>query len=106
MVSQTVHASAIRLDGETGAPAMNAICFDAFIPGNHESDGGDGTVKKFLDMPASDPQCQTPVLAANIRPAAGTPLAMRQDGSPYFQPYLIRHVGRVPIGLIGIDVKG
>ena len=93
-------------DGETDALAMNAICFDAFIPGNHEFDDGDGALKKFLDMLASDPQCKTPVLAANIRPAAGTPLAMRPDGSPYFQPYLIRYVSGVPIGLIGIDVKG
>jgi len=93
-------------DGETDALAMNAICFDAFIPGNHEFDDGDAALKKFLDMLASDPQCKTPVLAANIRPAAGTPLAMRADGSPYFQSYLIRYVGGVPVGLIGIDVKG
>ena len=93
-------------DGETDALAMNAICFDVFIPGNHEFDDGDAALKKFLDMLASDPTCKTPVLAANIRPAAGTPLAQRPDGSPYFQPYLIRHVGGIPVGIIGIDVKG
>ena len=93
-------------DGETDALAMNAICFDVFIPGNHEFDDGDAALKKFLDMLASDPTCKTPVLAANIRPAAGTPLAQRPDGSPYFQPSLIRYVSGIPVGIIGIDVKG
>ncbi|MFM8555450.1 MAG: metallophosphoesterase [Betaproteobacteria bacterium] len=52
--------------GETDATVMNAICFDAYIPGNHEFDDGDATLKTFLDTLASDPRCKTPVLAANI----------------------------------------
>lgn len=92
--------------GETDAAAMNAICFDAFIPGNHEFDDGDAALKTFLDTLASDPSCKTPVLAANIQPAAGTPLFQRPDGSPYFRSTLVKSVGGVQVGIIGIDVKG
>ena len=93
-------------DGEADAIAMNNICFDAFIPGNHEFDSGDSGLKKFLDFLANSSECKTPVLAANIHPAPGTPLAQRPDGTPYFQPYLIKNMGNVKIGIIGIDVKG
>lgn len=94
-------------EGETDAMAMNSICFDAFIPGNHEFDYSDSGLKKFLDfLGQKEPACQTPVLAANIRPATGSPLDRRPDGRPYFQPYLIKEMGGVPIGIVGIDVKG
>jgi 5'-nucleotidase len=94
-------------EGETDAIAMNSICFDAFIPGNHEFDYSDAGLKKFLDfMSQKEPACQTPVLAANVHPATGSPLDRRPNGRPYFQPYLIKEMGGVPIGIVGIDVKG
>lgn len=93
-------------NGEADAIAMNSICFDAFIPGNHEFDSGDIGLKQFLDFLANTKECKTPVLAANIHPAPNTPLAQRPDGTPYFEPYLIKSVGGVKIGIVGIDVKG
>jgi 5'-nucleotidase/UDP-sugar diphosphatase len=71
--------------GKADARMMNTICFDAFIPGNHEFDDGDATLKAFLDD-AGQGQCQTPTLSANIVPAPGTPLAPLHGGKPYLQP--------------------
>jgi 5'-nucleotidase len=98
-------------EGETDAIAMNNVCFDAFIPGNHEFDFGDSKLKKFLDFLASNPsKCNTPVLAANIHPGTtplpASPLISRPNGSPYFLPYIIKTIGGVKVGLFGIDVVG
>ena len=98
-------------EGETDAIAMNSVCFDAFIPGNHEFDFGDSKLKKFLDFLAISPsKCNTPVLAANIHPGTtpppASPLISRSDGSPYFLPYIIKTIGGIKIGLFGIDVVG
>jgi 5'-nucleotidase/UDP-sugar diphosphatase len=98
-------------EGKTDALAMNNICFDAFVPGNHEFDFGDSGLKKFLDFLAINPsKCNTPVLAANIQPGntppPASPLISRPDGSPYFLPYMIKTIGGVKVGLFGIDVVG
>lgn len=98
-------------EGETDAIAMNSVCFDAFIPGNHEFDFGDSKLKKFLDFLAINPsRCNTPVLAANIHPGTtpppASPLISRPDGSPYFLPYIIKTMGGVKVGIFGIDVVG
>jgi 5'-nucleotidase len=98
-------------EGKTDAIAMNSICFDAFVPGNHEFDFGDSGLKKFLDFLAIDPaKCNTPVIAANIQPGTtpppASPLISRPDGSPYFLPYIIKTIGGVKVGLFGIDVVG
>jgi len=86
--------------GEADAAMMNSVCFDAFALGNHEFDDGDAGLKKFLDFLRSG-SCQTPVLAANVKPQAGTPLA-----SGYLQPYTLKTVNGVKIAIIGIDIKG
>jgi 5'-nucleotidase len=86
--------------GEADAAMMNSVCFDAFALGNHEFDDGDAGLKKFLDFLRSG-SCQTPVLAANVKPQAGTPLA-----SGYLQPYTLKTVNGVKIAVIGIDIKG
>lgn len=45
------------------------------------------------------------MLAANVKPALGTPLAMvAQDD--YIQPYAIREVDGISVGIVGIDVAG
>ena len=98
-------------EGKTDAIAMNNICFDAFVPGNHEFDFGDSGLKKFLDFLAINPsKCNTPVLASNIQPgttpAPASPLISRPDGSPYFLPYMIKTIGGVRVGIFGIDVVG
>ena len=88
--------------GRADARMMNTICFDAFVPGNHEFDDGDATLKAFLDELAQGP-CQTPTLSANIVPAPGTPLAPA-GGKPYLQPMLIKEIGGVRVGLVGITI--
>ncbi len=86
--------------GQADAALMNTVCFDAFELGNHEFDDGDAGLKVFLDHLRSG-GCQTPVLAANVAPQAGTPLA-----SGYLQPYTIKTVNGVKVAIIGIDIKG
>jgi len=86
--------------GEADAAMMNSVCFDAFALGNHEFDDGDASLKTFLDALRSG-SCQTQVLAANVKPQAGTPLA---GGT--LQPYAIKTISGVKIAIIGIDIKG
>ncbi|MEN9374200.1 MAG: hypothetical protein RIR79_1752 [Pseudomonadota bacterium] len=86
--------------GAADAQMMNTICFDAFIPGNHEFDDGDSTLKGFLDELAKG-SCKTPTLSANIVPQAGTPLAS-SGATPYLQPYLIKKMNGVDVGIVGI----
>src|SRR5690554_5587562 len=91
-------------DGEADADLMNTVCFDAFALGNHEFDGGDEGLVRFLDhLHTGD--CDTPVLAANVKPAVGTPLAP-VSVNDYIQPYAIKEVEGVRVGIVGIDVAG
>ena len=90
--------------GAADAALMNRICFDVFVPGNHEFDDGDATLKKFLDQLANS-DCHTAVLSANIVPAAGSPLA--PDAGPTdLKPYLIKDIDGVKVGIVGITVAG
>ncbi len=90
--------------GEADAAMMNTVCFDAFALGNHEFDDSDAGLKVFLDFLRSG-SCQTPVLAANVKPALGTPLAM-SSATDYIQPYTIKKMQGVRVAIIGIDIKG
>lgn len=92
--------------GESDARAMNIICFDAFVLGNHEFDSGDDGLKVFLDYLRASPDCQTPVLSANVHPAKGTPLDGAPAGKPYVVPYVVKELGGVKVGMIGITVVG
>lgn len=91
--------------GQADAQAMNAICFDAFVPGNHDFDAGDGRLRDFLDALAADASCATAVVSANVRPEAGTPL-LPHSGKPYLQPYSIRQVAGRRIGIVGLTIAG
>ncbi len=88
--------------GAADARMMNTVCFDAFALGNHEFDDGDAVLKGFLDE-LGQGDCKTPVLAANVQPAAGTPLAASGGRSP-LQPYTIKTVGGTRVGIVGIDI--
>ncbi|MBY0465071.1 MAG: 5'-nucleotidase C-terminal domain-containing protein [Burkholderiales bacterium] len=90
--------------GEADAALMNTVCFDAFTPGNHEFDDGDSVLKGFLDHLAQGP-CQTEVVSSNVVPAPGTPLAPA-GRPPYLKPHLIKNVGGVKVGLIGLTIAG
>ena len=86
------------------ATLMNNICFDAFVPGNHEFDDGDAALKVFLAELANS-RCHTAVLSANVVAAAGSPLA--PDGGPAkLKRYLIKDFDGVKVGLVGITVSG
>ena len=91
-------------EGEADAELMNQVCFDAFALGNHEFDRGDSGLKAFLDDLASG-SCNTAVLAANVKPAVGTPLAPTAVDD-YIQPYLIREIDGERVGIVGIDIAG
>lgn len=89
-------------EGEADADLMNLVCFDAFALGNHEFDRGDEGLKKFLDFLANG-SCQTPVLAANVVPEVGTPLAPTAVDD-YIKPYVVKEVDGQKVGIIGIDI--
>lgn len=90
--------------GKADAELMNTICFDAFVPGNHEFDDGDATLKGFLDELAKG-TCKTPTVSSNIAPAVGTPL-LPTASTGYLKPYLVKEIDDVKVGLIGITIKG
>ncbi|MBM4180068.1 MAG: 5'-nucleotidase C-terminal domain-containing protein [Betaproteobacteria bacterium] len=90
--------------GEADAALMKTLCFDAMSLGNHEFDDGDAGLRRFLDFMRQG-GCYTPVLAANVEPEVGTPLAPLHRGD-YLQPYLVKWIGGAPVGIIGIVVRG
>lgn len=90
--------------GEIDAKMMNTICFDAYTLGNHEFDDGDAVLANFLEKLVTGP-CKTPVLAANVAPKLGTPLAPRTVND-FIQPFTIKTIDGVKVGMIGIDIKG
>ncbi|MDD2990501.1 MAG: 5'-nucleotidase C-terminal domain-containing protein [Zoogloea sp.] len=85
-------------EGQADAVLMNTVCFDAFAIGNHEFDSADAGLVKFIDYLHAG-ACQTPVLSANIEPAAGTALAGRMGA------YKIIEKGGEKIGVVGLTVK-
>ena len=85
-------------NGVADAAMMNQICFDAFALGNHEFDGGDDGLSYFLDALNSS-ACETPALAANVAPHAGSAIA---EG--YIQPYTTFEFEGEKVGVIGIDI--
>ena len=81
---------------------MNSVCFDMMTLGNHEFDAGDSGLVTFLDFLAQG-NCDTPVLAANVVPQLGTPLAQTSQ-TDYLQPYTIESYGEEQVAFIGITV--
>lgn len=90
--------------GQADADLMNTVCFDAMAVGNHEFDDGDAQLKSFIDHLHAG-ACRTPVLAANIRPQVGTPLAPKA-ADDYLKPYVVKTVKEVPVGIVGVSVRG
>jgi len=91
-------------EGQADADLMNTVCFDAFALGNHEFDDGDAQLKAFLDHLA-DGSCNTPALAANVKPAVGTPLAPSAVDD-YIKAHVVTEVDGVQVGIVGIDIAG
>ena len=68
--------------------AMNQVGFDAMAVGNHEFNFG----LEALERARKD--ADFPWLAANV--------VKKKDGTPYFQPYLVKEVAGVRIGVLGL----
>lgn len=85
-------------EGKADADMMNTVCFDAFTLGNHEFDSADAGLVKFIDFLHAG-TCRTPVLSANVKPAAGTALAGRVAA------YSIVEKDGQQIGIVGLTVK-
>ncbi|MEJ5897991.1 5'-nucleotidase C-terminal domain-containing protein [Aquabacterium sp. G14] len=90
--------------GQADADLMNTVCFDAMTLGNHEFDDGDAGLKVFLDHLRAG-SCQTPIVAANVTPQVGTPLAS-QRSNDYIQPYTLRTIQGVRVAVIGLTIQG
>ncbi|MFY7806412.1 MAG: bifunctional metallophosphatase/5'-nucleotidase [Limnoraphis robusta] len=69
------------------ATAFNTLGFDAVSLGNHDFDFGMETLSRWID------QLEAPIVCANLR---------RIDGISVFKPYLIKEVGGVKIGILGL----
>jgi 5'-nucleotidase / UDP-sugar diphosphatase len=75
-------------DGQVMVKALNFLKYDAWVLGNHEFDWGMG---KLTDCVA---RAAMPVLGANI------------EGLEKVQPYIIREVDGVKVGIIGLTTPG
>ncbi|MDG2299834.1 MAG: NAD nucleotidase [Planktomarina sp.] len=89
--------------GEADAALMNEVCFDAFALGNHEFNEGDAGLAKFLDFLKAG-ECNTTVLAANVKPEVGVSALTPKSETDYIQPYTIIDVAGMKVGIIGIDI--
>ena len=89
--------------GEADAALMNEVCFDAFALGNHEFNEGDAGLAKFLDF-LNAGECNTPVLAANVKPEGGVSALTPNSETDYIQPYTVIDVAGTKVGIIGIDI--
>ncbi len=92
--------------GEADAALMNEVCFDMLALGNHEFDDGDEQLATgFLtDLADAGDDCpDTPVIAANVVPEIGTPLAPTNPDD-FIQPYVVKKFDGLRVGFIGIDI--
>lgn len=91
-------------DGVSDAVAMNQICFDTFVFGNHEFDAKDQGLKFFIDQLTQQQlgKCQKPtqILAANVVFGPTSPLYQNQQVK---KSTIIEKQGE-KIGIIGITI--
>jgi 2',3'-cyclic-nucleotide 2'-phosphodiesterase (5'-nucleotidase family) len=70
--------------GKSVMELMNAMGFDAMVVGNHEFDYGQQVLQARIA------QAKFPVLGANV------------EGFPPLKPYVIKQVGDLKVGLMGV----
>jgi 5'-nucleotidase / UDP-sugar diphosphatase len=87
-------------EGRSDAALMNTVCFDAMAVGNHEFDNGDAGLKKFIDFLWAS-SCRTPVLSANVKPSAASPLG---SAGQYITPSTVITRSGQRIGVIGLTI--
>ena len=76
--------------GEAIIDIMNTVGYDVAIPGNHEFDYG---VDRFLEL---SKRADFPYISCNFN----------KDGELLFQPWLIKEVGGLKIGFVGVTTPG
>ncbi len=81
-------------EGVADAKMMNQIKFDAVTLGNHEFDGGNRVLKKYLTT------LDVPVVSANVTPDDTSELKGE------WTPYIIKKIGGENVGIIGLVVVG
>ncbi len=83
-----LHARRPNDDPDPMSAAMSALKYDAMAVGNHEFNYGLDVLRK------AQKEASFPWLSANTRKAA--------DGSPAFPEYIVKTVGGVKIGVLGL----
>ncbi|MDI6855100.1 MAG: metallophosphatase [Deltaproteobacteria bacterium] len=73
-----------RFQGASVFEVMNAMGFDVMVAGNHEFDFGPAVLKQRIG------EANFPVLGANVQ------------GVPGLKPFVIKEVGGIKIGIIGV----
>jgi len=91
-------------EGRADAELMNAVCFDAFTLGNHEFDNTDAGIKRLIGFLHED-KCKTPVLSANVRFGASSPMHGTVPPETVL-PSVVLERGGQKIGIIGLTVAG
>ncbi|MCM3135285.1 5'-nucleotidase C-terminal domain-containing protein [Paenibacillus polysaccharolyticus] len=84
-VHGTTFATLVR--GESIVQVMNEIGYQAMVPGNHEFNYGSERLMELAKM------MKFPMLSANVK---------KKDGTRIFEPYLIKEVDGVKIGIIAL----
>ena len=98
-------------EGDADAKIMTHICFDAFVPGNHEFDKGDAGLAKFLlamqsEAEASESCDSMPaVVGANIVPHAESPILAEGVPEIVNSKVFTLEDGH-QVGVIGINIAG
>lgn len=95
------NAIGYRTKGSVMVRAVNMLRYDAWTLGNHEFDWGIDKVAARIA------QAQVPVLAANLHyhPAGSTPSDITESFGK-IQPYIIREVDGVKVGIVGLTTPG
>ena len=75
-------------EGGAVLQVMNAVAYDAMVIGNHEPDFATTKLRELIG------RASFPILAANVRD--------RASGQLVTKPYVIREIGGVKIGILGL----
>ncbi|WP_339276499.1 5'-nucleotidase C-terminal domain-containing protein [Paenibacillus sp. FSL W8-0426] len=78
---------ATLVEGESIVKVMNEIGYQAIVPGNHEFNYGSKRLLELADM------MNFPMISANVK---------KKDGTRLFDPYIIKEVDGVKIGIIAL----
>ena len=81
-------------EGVPDAEIMNTINFDAVTMGNHEFDGGNSILKKYLTA------LKAPVISANV--TADETSELQGEWSPY----IIKNIDGENVGIVGLTIVG